>query len=106
MITRIQGLEQIVPWVRHSHERVDGRGYPRGLKGDQIPLGARIICVVDAYESMTLGRPYRQAMSHEDALTELRRCSGSQFDPKVVEAFIQALVAHEDTNMIPTPEAA
>jgi HD-GYP domain-containing protein (c-di-GMP phosphodiesterase class II) len=88
------------------HERLDGRGYPRGLKGEQIPLGARIIAVLDAYESMTLGRPYRQAMSHGDAMAELRRCAGSQFDPKVVEAFAQAAEAHEDAKAIQAPEAA
>jgi HD-GYP domain-containing protein (c-di-GMP phosphodiesterase class II) len=76
------------------------------LKGEQIPLGARIIAVLDAYESMTLGRPYRQAMSHGDAMAELRRCAGSQFDPKVVEAFAQAAEAHEDAKAIQAPEAA
>lgn len=88
------------------HERLDGRGYPRGLKGEQIPIGARIIAVLDAYESMTLGRPYRQAMAHEDALAELRRCAGSQFDPKVVEAFVQTAGVQEDRKAIPAPEAA
>ena len=106
IVKPIEFQEQAAEIILAHHERVDGRGYPRGLKGDQIPLGARIICVIDAYESMTLGRPYRQAMSHEAALEELRRCSGTQFDPKVVVAFIQALGAHEDTKMIPTPEAA
>jgi len=92
--------------IMAHHERLDGRGYPRGLKGEQIPLGARIIAVLDAYESMTLGRPYRQAMSHDDAVAELRRCTGSQFDPKVVEAFVQTAGTHEDTKAIQAPEAA
>jgi HD-GYP domain-containing protein (c-di-GMP phosphodiesterase class II)/anti-sigma regulatory factor (Ser/Thr protein kinase) len=92
--------------IMAHHERLDGRGYPRGLKGEQIPIGARIIAVLDAYESMTLGRPYRQAMSQEDAIAELRRCAGSQFDPKVVEAFVQTAGAQEDTKAFHAPEAA
>ena len=106
IVKPIEFQEQAAEIILAHHERVDGRGYPRGLKGEQIPLGARIIGVLDAYESMTLGRPYRQAMTHEEAIAELRRCSGSQFDPKVVDAFIQVTAAHEDTKLIPTPEAA
>jgi signal transduction histidine kinase/HD-GYP domain-containing protein (c-di-GMP phosphodiesterase class II) len=97
---------QVVDLIMAHHERLDGRGYPRGLKGEQIPIGARIIAVLDAYESMTLGRPYRQAMSHEDAVAEIRRCSGTQFDPKVVEAFMQTAGVQEDTKAIQAPEAA
>jgi diguanylate cyclase (GGDEF)-like protein len=74
--------------VRSSHERFDGGGYPDGLRGEAIPLGARIIAVSDAYEAMVTGRPYRDAISVEDTLEELRRCSGSQFDPRVVDAFM------------------
>ncbi|HWC28016.1 MAG TPA: PAS domain S-box protein, partial [Solirubrobacteraceae bacterium] len=72
--------------VRASHERLDGRGYPDGLAGEQIPLGARIIAACDAFDAMTADRPYRSAMSVEDALTELRACAGTQFDPAVVGA--------------------
>jgi signal transduction histidine kinase/HD-GYP domain-containing protein (c-di-GMP phosphodiesterase class II) len=97
---------QVTEIILAHHERMDGRGYPRGLKGEQIPIGARIIAVIDAYESMTLGRPYRQAMSREEALAELGRCSGTQFDPKVVEAFVQTLVGQEDTKLVRAPEAA
>ena len=77
--------------VRAHHERVDGRGYPLGLEGAAIPIGARIIAVADAYEAMTSDRPYRRAMDHEDAAEELRDCAGSQFDAEVVEAFLRVL---------------
>ena len=74
--------------VRSSHERWDGSGYPDQLRAEEIPLGARIVSVCDAYEAMTTRRPYRTAVSHEAACQELRRCSGSQFDPAVVNAFL------------------
>lgn len=73
--------------VLHHHERFDGRGYPHGLSGEEIPIGARIVAVIDAYEAMTSGRPYRPAISHDEAVAELRRQSGTQFDPGVVDAF-------------------
>jgi len=73
--------------VRASHERVDGTGYPDRLPADQIPLGARIIAVCDAFDAMVSDRPYRAAMSVEAALAELRRCSGTQFDPEIVDVF-------------------
>ena len=70
--------------VRASHERWDGSGYPDNLRGEEIPLGARIVSVCDAYEAMTTERAYREAIAHERACQELRRCAGSQFDPAVV----------------------
>ncbi|MBU4604474.1 MAG: HD domain-containing protein, partial [Proteobacteria bacterium] len=73
--------------VRHHHERWDGLGYPDGLAGEGIPLPARVISVADAFDAMTSDRPYRNAMGLRDALNELERGSGTQFDPKVVEAF-------------------
>ena len=84
-------LAAAAPLVRSSHESFDGTGYPDTLAGEQIPLGARIIAVCDAYDAMVSDRPYRRALSHEDALTELRRCAGTQFDPRVVRAFIATL---------------
>jgi diguanylate cyclase (GGDEF)-like protein/putative nucleotidyltransferase with HDIG domain len=84
-------LRDISGWVRAHHERIDGRGYPSGLAGEQIPLEARILAVADAYEAMTADRPYRSALGHDAAREELRDASGSQFDPEVVEAFLRAL---------------
>jgi HD-GYP domain-containing protein (c-di-GMP phosphodiesterase class II) len=81
------GDPEIATMVRHHHERIDGDGYPDGLAGEEIPLGARIISVCDAYDAMVTDRPYRRGTDSESALAELRRCAGSQFDPAVVEAF-------------------
>jgi diguanylate cyclase (GGDEF)-like protein len=80
-------LAHTAPLIRSSHERIDGAGYPDGLAGEQIPLGARIIAVCDAFDAMTCDRPYRAATTTEAALVELARCAGSQFDPEVVQAF-------------------
>jgi GAF domain-containing protein len=91
----IEFLEQVKRVILHHHERYDGGGYPDGLSGEEIPAGARILAVVDAYNSMISERPYRGAMSREEALEELRRSSGSQFDPKVVEKFIEVVEATE-----------
>ena len=79
--------------VRWSHERFDGSGYPDGLSGEDIPLGARIICACDAFDAMISDRPYRSAMDVDTALAELRNCSGSQFDPQVVQALCTTAVA-------------
>ena len=77
-------------YIRHHHERWDGKGYPDGLAGDDIPLGARIIAVADSYDAMTSDRPYRKALPHEVALIELQRGAGAQFDPAVVAAFARS----------------
>jgi diguanylate cyclase (GGDEF)-like protein len=81
-------LSAAAPLVRSSHENFDGSGYPDRLAGDEIPLGARVIGVCDAYDAMVSDRPYRAALSHAEALAELRRCAGTQFDPAVVRAFV------------------
>lgn len=75
--------------VRHHHEHFDGSGYPDGLAGEDIPLGARIFSLADALDAMTSDRPYRRAMSLEDAISEIERCSGKQFDPVMVNAFLR-----------------
>lgn len=76
-------------WVLHHHERWDGTGYPDSMSGEEIPLETRIVSVVDAYDAMTSDRPYRNAMTHEVALSEIAEESGTQFDPIVVEQFLQ-----------------
>ena len=81
----------LIPVIRHHHEWYDGTGYPDALKGEGIPLGARIISVADAHISVTTQYSHREAMSQEEALVELRRCSGTQFDPELVEAFCRSI---------------
>jgi HD-GYP domain-containing protein (c-di-GMP phosphodiesterase class II) len=83
MVAGIRGLRSAVPCVLHHHERWDGRGYPNNLAGPAIPHEARILAVADAYDAMTMTRPYRAALSHDDAVLEVERCSGSQFDPEL-----------------------
>ncbi len=90
-IVQAAGLPQEAQWVRHHHERVDGRGYPDGLAGDAIPLESRIILVADAYEAMTSDRPYRTAPGQAFAVQELQRGAGTQFDTRVVEALSRVL---------------
>jgi len=79
-------VEPVATWVLHHHERYDGNGYPDGLAADEIPIGSRILLVADAYEAMTTDRLYRATRSSDDALTEIKRCAGTQFDPLVVDA--------------------
>ncbi len=86
----------IAPIVRHHHERYDGGGYPAGLKGEEIPLLARILTVADAFEAMTSDRPYRPGRTEEEAIEELHACEGGHFDPRVVAAFIEALPEIEE----------
>ncbi|HEY5387974.1 MAG TPA: diguanylate cyclase, partial [Thermoleophilia bacterium] len=81
----------LVDGVRHHHERWEGGGYPDGLEGKQIPSIARAMCVADSYDAMSFRRPYRQALDYDQCVVELRRCSGSQFDPEMVEAFVLVL---------------
>lgn len=90
-IVQAAGLPQEAQWVRHHHERVDGRGYPDGLAGEAIPLESRIILVADAYEAMTSDRPYRTAPGQTFAVEELRRGAGTQFDTRVVEALCRVV---------------
>ena len=85
------GVDPVADWVLHHHERWDGMGYPDGLAGEDIPLGARIIFVADAYDAMTSDRAYRGRLTPQEAVAELERCAGSQFDPEIVEVFAREL---------------
>ena len=87
----VPDLEPIADYILKHHEWWDGQGYPLGLSGGDIPLPCRILSVVDAYDAMTSDRPYRKAMTREEALAELKRCAGTQFDPELVEQFSQLL---------------
>jgi HD-GYP domain-containing protein (c-di-GMP phosphodiesterase class II) len=90
IINHIKQLRNIIPGVKYHHEQLDGTGYPEGLKGEKIPIIAKIVSVADTYDAMTTDRPYRRGLSKELAIKELRRCSGTQFDKEVVEAFVKA----------------
>jgi HD-GYP domain-containing protein (c-di-GMP phosphodiesterase class II) len=90
IIEHIRQLKEIVPGVKYHHEQIDGKGYPEGLKGEAIPMIAKIVAVADTYDAMTTDRPYRRALSKETAIEELKKCSGTQFDQQVVNAFVQA----------------
>jgi putative nucleotidyltransferase with HDIG domain len=96
------GVDPVAEWVLHHHERWDGAGYPDGLVGQQIPLGARIIFVADAYDAMTSERIYRRRVTPEEAIAELDRCAGTQFDPEVVAALAEEL----ELDATPTAEPA
>jgi two-component system cell cycle response regulator len=97
IIAAAREIEAIAPIVRAVHERPDGRGYPDGLELDQIPVSSRIIAVVDAFDAMTTDRPYQRAVSPGQALVELRRHAGTQFDAAVVEAFVAAIADRTGT---------
>lgn len=94
IVREIEFLDEAMAGIMHHHERIDGMGYPMGLTGDQIPEFARVIAVADAFDSMTTTRSYRGARSVDEAMDELRRCAGSQFDPEMVEALIAAILEH------------
>ncbi len=99
ILEQAAALKEAVPIILHHHERYSGHGYPFGLRGNDIPLGARIVAIADAYEAMTNDRPYKRAMSHDNAIKELRRHAGTQFDPELVTLFCDlfAMIA-------PTPD--
>lgn len=103
---KVPALRAVSSAIRHHHEKFDGSGYPDGLSGDDIPLLARIVSVADAYDAMTSGRVYQAAQLHQDAIEELRRCSGNHFDPACVQAFISGLTRASSAGDIELPGAA
>ena len=88
ILSNIEELADLAKIIRHHHERVDGTGYPDGLPGDEIPLLSRILAIADAFDAMTSDRPYRSRLLEEEALEQLRRGSGRQFDSVLVELFL------------------
>ena len=84
-------LIPIADWILKHHEWWDGRGYPLGIEGEEIPIECRLLAIADAYEVLTSARPYRKTLSRPEAVTELRRYTGTQFDPKLLEKFVQML---------------
>jgi HD-GYP domain-containing protein (c-di-GMP phosphodiesterase class II) len=92
MLAAAPALAGVARIIRSSHERWDGQGYPDGLAGEAIPLAARIVAVCDSFDAMTTQRPYNTPRTIEGGLAELRRCAGFQFDPRVVDAFCEAVV--------------
>jgi HD-GYP domain-containing protein (c-di-GMP phosphodiesterase class II) len=108
IISHIEHLAPIAGMIRSAHERWDGRGYPDKLAGKQIPLASRILLVCDAFHAMTSDRPYRKAMPEDEALDELRRNAGAQFDPTIVEAFLEAWPDFEGSELaaVRSPRAA
>jgi putative nucleotidyltransferase with HDIG domain len=106
----LQQYQPILPSILHHHERYDGTGYPSGLAGEQIPLHARIISIADTYDAIISTRPYRKGNSHKEALDELKLFSGTQFDPRIVKAFMSVTAPGEDVLTaafeLPDPEAS
>jgi HD-GYP domain-containing protein (c-di-GMP phosphodiesterase class II) len=91
IVSSIDALPALAPTISAHQEKFDGTGYPKGLKGDDIPLGARILGIADAYQAMVEHRYYREARTHEEAITELQKVKGSQFDPAVLDVFINVV---------------
>jgi len=94
MLRPFQMLRPVIPIIMHHHEKYNGTGYPSRLKKGQIPLGARVMAVADAFEAMVYGRPYRERMNVDEAIKEIKKKSGTQFDPKVVEGFLKIAKRH------------
>jgi len=95
LILRIAALRDAIPYVLYHHERWDGAGYPSGKAGEEIPLEARVLAVADAFDAMTSDRPYRRALTHEEALAEVERCAGTQFDPQIASVFLELFAVAE-----------
>jgi polar amino acid transport system substrate-binding protein len=93
LISEIEGLKDIAEIVLYHHERYDGKGYPYGKKGDEIPIESRILCVADSFDAMTSDRPYKKSLTLEEAIEELRKNSGTQFDPEIVSVLIDILLS-------------
>jgi putative nucleotidyltransferase with HDIG domain len=102
MLLRMAALREAIPYVLYHHERWDGHGYPSGKAGEEIPIEARVLAVADAFDAMTSDRPYRRALSRTEALAEVERCAGTQFDPEIARVFLELFAGAE----LPTAAAA
>jgi putative nucleotidyltransferase with HDIG domain len=89
LLLRVTALRQALPYVLYHHERWDGNGYPTGKAGEEIPLEARVLAIADAFDAMTSDRPYRRALTRGEALAEVERCAGTQFDPQIAGIFLE-----------------
>ncbi len=106
LVSQVRGFKQVMPIIRHHHERFDGNGYPDSLAGEEIPLEARILSVVDVFDAMTHQRSYRKALSKAEAMAELERGAGTQFDPAAVKAFLALLKRRGDGLGLPAQAAS
>jgi diguanylate cyclase (GGDEF)-like protein len=96
IIRNVEALADVVPIIMHHHERYDGKGYPQNLKGEDIPFLARLLTVVDSFDAMTSNRPYNKRKTYEEAVIELKKCSGTQFDPCIAQAFIEVITENSE----------
>jgi HD-GYP domain-containing protein (c-di-GMP phosphodiesterase class II) len=106
MLSEAEALQRLAATVRHHHEHFDGTGYPDGIAGEKIPLEARIMSVIDVFDAMTHERSYRKALSREEAIAELERGAGTQFDPEVVKAFLALLKRRSEEAPAPAQAAS
>jgi putative nucleotidyltransferase with HDIG domain len=95
ILLRMAALREAIPYVLYHHERWDGNGYPSGKSGEEIPVEARVLAVADAFDAMTSDRPYRRALSRGQALAEVERCAGTQFDPEIARVFLEVFAEAE-----------
>jgi putative nucleotidyltransferase with HDIG domain len=95
LLLRVTALRAAIPYVLYHHERWDGTGYPSGKAGEEIPLEARVLAIADAFDAMTSDRPYRRALTRDEALVEVDRCAGTQFDPRIAAVFLELFAERE-----------
>jgi putative nucleotidyltransferase with HDIG domain len=95
ILLRLAALREAIPYVLYHHERWDGNGYPSGKAGAEIPLEARVLAIADAFDAMTSDRPYRRALTHDQAVAEVERCAGTQFDPEIARVFLELFAETE-----------
>jgi len=97
LLLRVSALREAIPCVLYHHERWDGNGYPSGKAGEEIPIEARVLAIADAFDAMTSDRPYRRALTRQQALAEVERCAGTQFDPRIAFVFLELFAEAELT---------